>query len=358
MSWLEFQVPYLQGSPSTHTLMAALSRESLRLEQILVGNIFYGSSSEDELRVLAARACKELGGIRHAAYNKSSMLLLGNDCFIELVGYEDNATINTAVIGIERANTVNAWIEKNLPPTRPSVDTIYAIAQSQDGMYLSKVGSIGLPLARQNYLPETLRELDHVIRDLLTSVPCGRLSILSGVPGTGKTFLVRALVNGTNAGATFVIIPPHMIHSLGDPHLVNLLIEHKEKFKTKPMVLVLEDADSALVPRGTDNMHSISGLLNLSDGLLGRALDIRVIATTNAEIREMDEALTRPGRLCRHIVTAPLSRAQAQTLYNTLASGKEHTFTGPATLAEIYQAANSDVGETPAPKSKSIGFGG
>ncbi len=48
-------------------------------------------------------------------------------------------------------------------------------------------------------------------------------------------------------------------------------------------MLIVEDADECLVQRGSDNMSTIASVLNISDGILGSILDVRVLATTNAE---------------------------------------------------------------------------
>jgi ATP-dependent 26S proteasome regulatory subunit len=71
-------------------------------------------------------------------------------------------------------------------------------------------------------------------------------------------------------------------------------------------------------------------------------LDIRIIASTNAKRIELDEAVTRPGRMCRHTTIGSLPFEQAKEIYTRLTE-KEPTFKKRTyTLAEVYRFARQD----------------
>src|SRR6202020_1235269 len=109
-----------------------------------------------------------------------------------------------------------------------------------------------------------------------------------------------------------------------------------------PVVLIVEDADDCLVPRGTDNMSQIAALLNLSDGLVGSAFDIRRLATTTAKVTEVDSAILRPGRLCRRIEVPPLQPDHATDILRGLLGAEPRVvFRKPVTLAEVYAAVHA-----------------
>ena len=80
--------------------------------------------------------------------------------------------------------------------------------------------------------------------------------------------------------------------------------------------------------------------MNLGDGILGAVLDIRILATTNAETLEMDPATRRPGRLCRHLRVGPLTPQLASKALNRL-TGKMVPFDKDITVAEVYSKARS-----------------
>jgi SpoVK/Ycf46/Vps4 family AAA+-type ATPase len=125
-----------------------------------------------------------------------------------------------------------------------------------------------------------------------------------------------------------------MVQQLGDPSIVPVFLglksgnddepsiealiqgtPEKKPKKSNPIVIVVEDADACLVKRNGENMSSISAILNLTDGILGDMLDIRIIATTNAKRNEMDEALLRDGRMSYHLDVGRLSVDEANSIY-------------------------------------------
>ena len=188
------------------------------------------------------------------------------------------------------------------------------------------------------YNKKSQEEIITLVDDLKDPFPRGRLSIIEGPPGTGKTFLLRSIISKVPK-ADVVFIPPHLVPLLGDPPFVPILTSLSEE-SNGPTVLICEDADSILVTRNDNNMEAISSLLNLTSGILGDLTDVRVIATTNAESTEFDSALTRPGRLSSHIRIDPLFPDEARTALEALL-GKRVDFNPKeqTSLASVYREA-------------------
>lgn len=172
---------------------------------------------------------------------------------------------------------------------------IYAITKYGPNLNLSSLGNAGIPLVAGNYTPKVMEDYKHVLKDLQSEVPSGRITVMRGSPGTGKTHLIRAMLLEVT-DALFVLVNPDMIVDLAGPELLPLLLSYRGG-REGPIVLVLEDADRCLVKRAADNISSIQSLLNMGDGILGSMLDLRIIATTNAKKLELEEALTRKDRL-------------------------------------------------------------
>lgn len=215
---------------------------------------------------------------------------------------------------------------------------VFLVSAMQGCYELKSVGFGGARLQTENYDPEIVETFGMLVRDIRSTSPRGRLVVLEGEPGTGKTYLVRGLLAEVPSAA-FVFVPQNMAADLQAPQMVPLLIDLKDDERFESVVLVIEDADGCLVPRAADNMSAISGLLNLTAGMLGDLLDLRVLATTNARRCDMDPALLRPGRLGFHIKTEALTRDRATAVYRRLTGNARAAYDGPTTLAAVYRAA-------------------
>lgn len=213
--------------------------------------------------------------------------------------------------------------------------TVYAIMSQNNRLSLGSIGNAGTPLVEGNYHPKVLEDYKFVIKDLRSSVPSGRIVVMKGKPGTGKTHLIRAMTLEV-PDAMFVLVSPEMVPSLSGPELLPLLLQYKSG--TGPIILLLEDADKCLVARDTANINSIQALLNLGDGILGSLLDLRIVATTNAEELEMEKAMMRPGRLSKMLDVGPLDPETVRNIFQRLCPNKDIT-NEERTLAEVYALA-------------------
>lgn len=139
------------------------------------------------------------------------------------------------------------------------------------------------------------------------------LILLHGLPGSGKTSYIKQLISkgGTRK---LVYIPPHLASSIASPQFITFVRD-----KLKSCVLVIEDAEEILHERGagTDNT-AVSNLLNISDGILGEALNILIIATFNREKSFIDKALMRKGRMICEYYFNELDMDKSMTLIRKL----------------------------------------
>jgi SpoVK/Ycf46/Vps4 family AAA+-type ATPase len=198
-------------------------------------------------------------------------------------------------------------------------------------------------LELENYEENVSKDTQHILKDLATNSPCGRMIIFDGPPGCGKTYLVRGLLSEIK-NAMFVLIPPDLAGELTNPNLVKTIVSNHDTLGG-PTVFIIEDADKCLASRGPDNLHILSNILNLSDGIVGSLCDIRVICTTNARSEDIEEAILRPGRLCRRIHIGELTKARGMAIFKRL-TGKDLDLSGrrdsTISLAEVYRLARQD----------------
>ncbi len=282
----------------------------------------------------------------------SSVLFFSERCGGMLsVGEEGDGTFSIDVQGWsnERSNVEklvgylkSIRVEPAPPEPQPELGTVHALLSIPlKGICIRQIGFAGIDFDRGNYEPDVVEGFDFVQKDIVSAIPSGRLTIFSGEPGTGKTHLVRALLKKGNVD--FVLIDPSSIDQLQGPQLLPVLLEHKNNVG-KPLVLVLEDGDKAIETRKKDSssVGLVTSLLNLSDGILGSVIDIRILVTSNLADTSIDAAALRDGRLSRHIRVGPLQEETATGVLRRLLPEKKLQARGPMTLAEVYKKARDE----------------
>lgn len=171
------------------------------------------------------------------------------------------------------------------------------------------------------------------------------LYLLHGEPGTGKSTYIKHLIHQQTKEVIF--LSPRIAGNLEDFALTEFLIDRKN------CVLVIEDAESLVVSRDNRQNSGLSFLLNLTDGLLGESLGIQIIATFNTDVRNIDKALLRKGRLSAIYEFKKLSVSKTNVLLEKL--GKDVCVNTEMSLADIFNLDKETYYE---PKiRKAIGFG-
>lgn len=152
------------------------------------------------------------------------------------------------------------------------------------------------------------------------------LILLHGEPGTGKTSLIRHLVE-TNEKTKFIYFDFHLMTSIANEDLVNFFRHAKGN------VLIIEDCEKLFTDRTLGN-NFLNTMLNLTDGIIGEGLGIKFICTFNCKPNQIDKAITRKGRL------SLIHELKKLTLEKTKKLDKNAK--KPMTIAEIYHNNNNN----------------
>ncbi len=195
----------------------------------------------------------------------------------------------------------------------------------------------------QNY-NEGFAEVHNNILQKLRLKNSNGLFLLHGKPGTGKSTYIRHLIRQLKKKVIF--LSPNLAGQLDSIQLTRFLIENKNS------VFVIEDAEQLIASRENERNSSLSTLLNLTDGILGECLSIQVVATFNTQVKNIDTALLRKGRLQLMYEFDALSVEKSNALLQELNS--THKTAVPLTLAEIYNFEADNLNEEAG--RKVIGF--
>lgn len=170
------------------------------------------------------------------------------------------------------------------------------------------------------------------------------LYLFHGLPGTGKSTYIKHLIQ--QQSKTVIFMPPNMAGNLDSMELTEFLIDNPN------CVLVIEDAEDLIVSRDNQFNSRLSFLLNITDGILSDSLGIQIIATFNTELKNIDKALLRKGRLTSIYEFKELKIDKT----NALLAKLHHDFVSdkPMSLADIF---NYEANTNYNPKTKkSVGF--
>ncbi len=252
-------------------------------------------------------------------------------------------------------------IMRMLPPLKSKAENIIPITYwaLAGGNAVSRIRYGTVPVWDEsvalNYASDARKKLTSLMA-LRPPIVAGRMLLFHGVPGTGKSYMVRTLAqNWGKWCTTHYIVDPERF--LGDAnYMLSVIFDNEEdKSEKQPSVegavvsppskvetgqkhqlIIMEDANEFL---GVDAKEltgqSMSRLLNMADGLVGQELNLIILITTNEPIEKIHPAIKREGRCLSNIEFGTLSAEESEVWLKEHDAEMKGSLEG-LTVAELY----------------------
>lgn len=257
----------------------------------------------------------------------------GEDFYIidrEYSSEDDNYYLSISIY-YQNFETIFEMVEKikkfvNIPKFESKIHLI--VKSNYGGFILSDFNVKKVKLDVETNYGKEFAEKNEVILNALKDSDRTGLVMLHGLPGTGKSTYIKYLTNKIKK--KFIFFPSNMAEELTSPSFVDFMINQKDS------ILVIEDAEKLIKSRDEFASNAISNLLNVTDGILGDIMKIKIIATHNTKRDKIDEALLRKGRLIAEHEFDKLPVENVEKLFKNLKIDYKPEDVVPMTLTDVY----------------------
>jgi len=211
---------------------------------------------------------------------------------------------------IEKAREINSKIFACLPQEEKeenAVDFKFWKLGPQDHPFASDKQLVcpKFEEVRDNYTQGVIDQFE-ALTNLKKPDEFGRIILWHGAPGSGKTYLIRALARewaSKHDISPEVIIDPESFFS--NSFYLDTMLTSASDADTFRLIIIEDYAN--IVSTGCRTNPGFSRLLNTTDGLLGQGQRVIFLLTANEPLDVIDPAILRPGRCLQRMEVPPMT---------------------------------------------------
>lgn len=281
----------------------------------------------------------------------------------------------------ELCKTTAIWLANSFPyreiPEDPDIIPFRFWYVSAHGKLSYKDRDIACPKLSEisdNYDEKVISEITR-LSTLPKPYKHGKIILWHGLPGTGKTYCIRALARelaeNFNASIEFILDANDILGSAGvvtqlflaDVSLPVVKKPPEESGSAKKqresqrlrLIIVEDKADMFSMTGHCRENPAFSTLLNIADGLIGQGLPIVFLFTANEKVVDFDPAIKRSGRCLSQTEFDKLSMKKSNEWLKKY--GVEAKVEKATTIADLYALLNNvAIPKEDSSSSKGIGF--
>lgn len=267
---------------------------------------------------------------------------------------------NSSLIKITVASNDRALCERTLEDLETQIsaglvpvteDRVAVHFRAKDRRWVRRIECPTWVDISRNYVPRTREQLHEIMDWPTLAARPGRLIVLHGPPGTGKTTAIRALCRewAPHTVPGYLTDPEVFFRDAG--YVSDVLMDEMGSFedrikieeRTKPALLIAEDCDEYLhADARVRSSAALGRLLNLTDGIVGDGTNVTIVVTTNEPLSQLHPALARSGRALAVIEFEKFTSEQAREWGSALDSPN-----ASVTLAELFHGAAKSTQKAP-----------